>query len=51
MTVDYSGDMILAGTLTVASDPVSNLEVATKHYVDDIVGSISTALAAILGNT
>lgn len=51
LEVDYSGNMILAGTLTVAADPTSNLEVATKHYVDDICGSISSALAAILGGS
>lgn len=49
--VDYSGNATLAGTLTVAADPTSNYEVATKHYVDDICGSINTALEAILGGS
>lgn len=47
--VDYSGNATLAGTLTVATDPTANYQVATKHYVDDICGSINSALAAILG--
>ena len=36
-TLDWNGNEVLAGTLTVGSDPTSNMEVATKHYVDNAV--------------
>lgn len=35
MTVDWSGNQTLAGSLTVGRDPTSNMEVATKQYVDN----------------
>lgn len=33
-TLDWSGNEVLAGKLTVGSGPTSNMDVATKQYVD-----------------
>ena len=33
-TLDWSGNEVLAGKLTVGSAPVNNMDVATKQYVD-----------------
>ena len=35
-TLDWDGNEVLAGTLTVGADPTDNMEVATKQYVDAI---------------
>jgi len=37
--LDWEGNEILAGTLTVGSDPTNNMEVATKQYVDNNGGN------------
>jgi len=50
ITVDSSGNVTLTGTLTLAGDPTTNLEAATKQYVDaqltaqdlDIAGDTGT---------
>lgn len=34
-TLDWSGNETLAGKLTVGADPVNNMDVATKQYVDN----------------
>ena len=39
-TLDWSGNEVLAGKLTVGAAPTANMDVATKKYVDDSVGSI-----------
>lgn len=36
-TLDWSGNEVLAGKLTVGSAPTNNMDVATKQYVDDNV--------------
>ena len=35
-TLDWSGNEVLAGKLTVGAAPTANMDVATKKYVDDI---------------
>lgn len=35
-TLDWSGNGIFAGKLTVGSNPVNNMDVATKGYVDSV---------------
>lgn len=45
-TLDWNGNEVLAGKLTVGADPVNNMDVATKQYVDQNAGgnaSISIA--------
>lgn len=34
-TLDWSGNEVLAGKLTVGAGPTNNMDVATKQYVDD----------------
>lgn len=38
LTVAWNGDVTTTGTITVGSAPTSNMEVATKKYVDDNSG-------------
>ena len=40
-TLDWSGNEVLTGTLTVGADPTNNMEVATKQYVDNHSGGSS----------
>lgn len=45
LTVDWSGNVDAAGTVTVGRDPTSALEVATKQYVDGLgFGGTATQL-------
>lgn len=43
-TLDWSGNEVLAGKLTVGAAPTNNMDVATKQYVDSAVGSGITYL-------
>ena len=44
-TLDWSGNEVLAGKLTVGSDPINNMDVTTKQYVDKIfTDSVKQAL-------
>ena len=47
LTVDWDGKEWLADTLEVSRDPSSNMEVATKQYVDD---KIEDDLGEVLGS-
>lgn len=38
-TLDWSGNEVLAGKLTVGAAPTANMDVATKKYVDDLGAS------------
>lgn len=38
MTVDWDGNTVVAGKMTVGAAPVNDLDVATKKYVDDNAG-------------
>ena len=42
LTVDWSGNGVFAGKITVGSAPTVNMDVATKKYVDDAVGEITS---------
>lgn len=43
-TLDWDGNEVLAGKLTVGADPTANLDVATKQYVDlGLFGTCTTA--------
>lgn len=50
----FTGAVTTTSTLTLAGDPVSNLQAATKHYVDTVAsigtGVRVTAVAASTGN-
>ena len=35
-TLDWNGNEVLAGTLTVGTHPTNNMDVATKEYVDNL---------------
>lgn len=39
-TLDWNGNEVLAGKLTVGAGPVNNMDVATKQYVDDVIAAI-----------
>ena len=45
-TLDWSGNEVLAGTLTVGADPTNNMEVATKQYVDGAIPTVPTNVSA-----
>ena len=40
-TLDWSGNEVLAGKLTVGTAPTNNMDVATKQYVDNATASIT----------
>lgn len=46
-TLDWSGNEVLAGKLTVGAGPTSNMDVATKQYVDNTVGNINLPITYI----
>lgn len=41
-TLDWSGNEVLAGKLTVGTAPTNNMDVATKQYVDTLGGTFVT---------
>ena len=43
-TLDWSGNEVLAGKLTIGTAPTANMDVTTKQYVD---GAISTAIGNV----
>ena len=47
-TLDWDGNEILAGKLTVGAAPTANMDVATKKYVDDLCGDVESILEAML---
>jgi hypothetical protein len=46
-TLDWSGNETLAGKLTVGADPVNNMDVATKQYVDNADVDILSLIAGV----
>ena len=46
-TLDWSGNEWLAGKLTVGTDPVDDMDVATKKYVDDLVAELQKKIDAM----
>ena len=50
-TLDWSGNEVLAGKLTVGIAPTNNMDVATKQYVDDATASITTNLSGLTDTT
>lgn len=50
-TLDWSGNEVLAGKLTVGADPTNNMDVATKQYVDTAVAGASGAVDSVNGQT
>ena len=48
-TLDWSGNEVLAGKLTVGAGPTNNMDVATKQYVDTEIAGID-ALPSQTGN-
>jgi hypothetical protein len=40
-TLDWNGNEVLAGKLTVGTAPTANMDVATKKYVDNSIAAIS----------
>lgn len=48
-TLDWSGNEVLAGKLTVGTGPSANMDVTTKQYVDNVVSTSSqTALSTMV---
>ena len=48
-TLDWSGNEVLAGTLTVGADPTANMQVATKQYVDNSM--VTPPVTSVNGRT
>lgn len=45
-TLDWNGNEVLAGKLTVGAAPTANMDVATKQYVDNLVDTAITQVLA-----
>lgn len=45
-TLDWNGNEVLAGKLTIGAAPTSNMDVATKQYVDNLVDTAITQVLA-----
>lgn len=45
-TLDWSGNEVLAGKLTVGTAPTANMDVATKKYVDDNIPTVPTNVSS-----
>lgn len=50
-TLDWSGNEVLAGKLTVGAGPTANMDVATKQYVDNATSGITSDLAGLTDTT
>lgn len=50
-TLDWSGNEVLAGKLTVGAAPTNEMDVATKQYVDSATAGITTNLAGLTDTT
>lgn len=50
-TLDWNGNEVLAGKLTVGSVPTNNMDVTTKQYVDDLVSTTSENYLPLTGGT
>ena len=50
-TLDWSGNEVLAGKLTVGAGPTANMDVATKQYVDNATANINVSNKADKANT
>lgn len=51
MTVDWDGNGVFAGKLTVGAAPTNNMDVATKQYVDQNAGGTPEIFWATYGTT
>ena len=49
-TLDWSGNEVLAGKLTVGTGPTNNMDVATKQYVDTIT-PVATSTTPVMDGT
>ena len=50
-TLDWSGNAWFAGKVTVSTAPTSNLDVATKKYVDDNIPTVPTNVSTFVNDT
>lgn len=50
-TLDWNGNEILKGKLTIGTAPTNNMDVATKQYVDNATSSITTNLSGLTDTT
>ena len=49
-TLDWNGNEVLAGKLTVGAAPTNNMDVTTKQYVDSAVSGITHPVTGVKGN-
>lgn len=49
-TLDWSGNAWFAGKVTVSTAPTSNLDVATKKYVDDNIPTVPTNVSTFVND-
>lgn len=50
-TLDWSGNGVYAGKVTVGAAPTENMDVATKQYVDTAIGNINSFDVEIAAST
>lgn len=50
-TLDWNGNEVLAGKLTIGTAPTNDMDVATKKYVDDATSGITSDLVGLTDTT
>ena len=50
-TLDWDGNEVLAGKLTVGTAPTANMDVATKKYVDDNIPTVPTNVSSFTNDS
>lgn len=50
MTVDWDGNEVLAGKLTLGAEPTANMDAATKQYVDNAISFITPEMYGAKGD-
>lgn len=50
-TLDWNGNEVLAGKLTVGTGPTNNMDVATKQYVDNAIPTVPTNISSFTNDS
>ena len=50
-TLDWNGNEVLAGKLTIGTAPTANMDVTTKQYVDNAVNGVTIPVTSVNGAT
>ena len=50
-TLDWNGNEVLAGKLTIGTGPTNNMDVATKQYVDNSIPTVPTNISSFTNDS